>query len=413
MTTHGGSGIGRVAEVFWVFLRLGCYAFGGPVAHLGYFQEALVERRRWVSARAYAELIALCQFLPGPASSQVGFALGWQRAGLAGAFAAWVGFTLPSAALMIAFAYGLGALDLATAAPWLHGLKLGAVAVVAQAVATMFPKLCPDAGRAALALVAAAGVLVWPFAAAHVVVIVAGALIGLATLRATVAEPTPEASTDDDPESDPGLARRSSAGFGMVALALFAALLAVAILLPTGLIPMTLSFWLALYEAGALVFGGGHVVLPLLDAFVVAPGWLGAEPFLAGYGAAQVLPGPLFAFSAFLGTAANVGPGGIGGGLAALVALYLPAWLLIFGTVPFWQRLRHRTGVRAALAGTNAAVVGLLLAALYRPLGTAAVTSPLALAIALVAFAALRYGKVPPWLVVPACAVAGGLLLAG
>lgn len=393
----GASPRGSCVAVFGVFLRLGCTAFGGPVAHLAHFREEFVRRRRWLGEAEYADLVALCQFLPGPASSQVGFALGLRRAGVPGAFAAWLGFTLPSAVLMLAFAFGLTALGSAEGAGWVAGLKLAAVAVVANAVWGMAATLCPDRARALLALGAAAVLLVVAHPFAQVGVLALGGLAGLALLRnAGGGVAVPESGV------------RGRAGWPW--LAAFALLLAglplAAAVHPAGWVQVTDAF----YRAGSLVFGGGHVVLPLLEERVVAPGWVDRDTFLAGYGAAQAVPGPLFAFSAFLGASADVGPGGVAGGVLALVAVYVPAWLLVLGVLPVWDRLRAQGAVRAALAGTNAAVVGVLLAALYDPVWTSAVDGPRAFAVALVAFALLRFAAVPPWALVAGCAAAGALL---
>jgi chromate transporter len=387
-----------VAEVFSVFLKLGCLAFGGPVAHLAYFQHEFVERRRWLDAAAYADLVALCQFLPGPASSQVGFALGLRRAGIAGAFAAWLAFTLPSAALMIAFAAGLTSWGAALGGGWIDGLKLAAVAVVAQAIWSMAAQLCPDRPRALIALGTAAMLAVLAAPGWQVVAIVVGAVCGLVMLRAPA---------DSPPQIPLGVCPQR---FFWLFLLLFGVLL---IGLPVA-VTVVGGQWLAVFEAfyraGALVFGGGHVVLPLLDGLTVGRGWLDSSTFIAGYGAAQSLPGPLFAFSAFLGSAIAVGPGGVVGGVLALVAIYVPSWLLVLGAIPYWERIRAVAWVRPALMGTNAAVVGLLIAAFFNPIWSSTIVSAQHFAGALVAFALLRYGKVAPWLVVAVCAAAGCLL---
>ncbi|OLF54135.1 chromate efflux transporter [Pseudomonas chlororaphis] len=395
MTSRPLSARDRPWTVFLVFLRLGLSSFGGPVAHLGYFRTEFVQRRAWLSEAAYAELIALCQFLPGPASSQAGFALGWSRAGLAGALAAWLGFTLPSALLLIALAMGLSGSGAGLPGGLVHGLKIVAVAVVAQALWGMARTLCRGPLRTLIALVAAAWVLLWPTSLGQVCVMLLAGLLGAGWLR-------------------PGLDRREGGlviavgkRTGYLALALFVLLLA-------GL-PLLAGFWpnLALkladgfYRAGALVFGGGHVVLPLLQSEVVAPGWLGNDLFLAGYAAAQAMPGPLFSFAGFLGAAID----GWAGAVLCLAMIFLPAMLLIVGVLPFWQRLRQLGRVRAALAGVNAAVVGLLAAALYNPLWTSSIFGPLDLGLALLALAALMVWRLPPWLVV-ILGGASGLLLA-
>jgi chromate transporter len=374
--------------VFRVFLRLGLTSFGGPIAHLGYFRDEFVARRRWLSESEYAELIALCQFLPGPASSQVGMAIGLSRAGIRGAVAAWCGFTLPSAVLMILFALGLTRWGAALPADALHGLKLVAVAVVAQAVWGMARLFCIDSTRVLLTVAATAMVLYWPQAWVQVGVIVSGAVVGLALRRVA------------GPAEGRGLAISLSTRMGMVMLTCFLVLL---LLLPLAAqYSSSSNLWVfdAFYRSGALVFGGGHVVLPLLQAEVVSPGWLDADRFLSGYGAAQAMPGPLFTFAAFLGAAMSAGPGGWIGGLLGLLAIFLPSFLLVLGVLPFWSRLRGQRGVQAALAGVNAAVVGLLLAALYNPLWTTAVRDWRDAAWVVVGVAALMWAKLPPWLVV-------------
>jgi chromate transporter len=375
------------------FLRQGCVSFGGPVAHLAHLRAEFVERRRWVDDAEYADLVALCQFLPGPASSQVVFALGMRRAGLAGALLASVCFTLPSAAMMIALAFGVARVGDLARAGWLHGLKLAAVAVVAQAVRDMGAKLCPDRARISLAVVAAAALLAWPSAVTQLAVMALGALAGWGLYRDRV----PEATAPDAP---PG-AHLAAVGALLTFVALLVALPVLARVTGARDLALVDSF----YRAGALVFGGGHVVLPLLRAEVVPRGWLTEDQFLAGYGAAQAIPGPLFAFSAYLGAAMR--PTSALRGALGAVAIFLPAWLLVGGAMPFWQRLRRRSAVQAALAGANAAVVGVLLAALYTPVFTEAVRGPRDLLVALLAFALLTAWKAPPWGVVLGCAVVG------
>jgi chromate transporter len=385
-----GRGQGTAAEVLAAFLKLGCTSFGGPVAHLGYFRAEFVERRRWIDEAAYADIVALCQFLPGPASSQTGIALGLLRAGPAGALAAWLGFTLPSAAAMIAFAYGLGRFGDLAAAPWLHGLKIVAVAVVAQAVWAMARSLAPDRPRATLAVAAAALTLAVPSTLGQVGAIVLGGLFGWWRLK------------NDAAPAAAALPVQVGRGASVAALALFFALLVGLPLLvaATGNRPLALVD--AFYRAGALVFGGGHVVLPLLQTSVVPPGWVGNDAFLAGYGAAQAVPGPLFTFAAYLGTAIA----GWQGGVLCLVTIFLPSFLLIVGVLPFWSALRRQQGVQAALRGINAAVVGLLLAALYQPVWTGAILAAPDFILALLAFLALSFWRLPPWLVVIAGALA-------
>ncbi len=385
--TARGGGIGA-AEVFRVFLRLGCTSFGGPVAHLGYFRTEFVGRRAWLAEADYADIVALCQVLPGPASSQVAVSLGMRRAGLMGAVAAWGGFTLPSAVLMVLFALGVSSAGLA-GARWLHGLQVVAVAVVAQAVWGMARSLCPDRLRATVAVGAAVLALAVPLAAGQIGAIAAGALVGWRLI--------PDAPAG-------GAARDGVAGLlpsrrrGVVALAVFAGLLAV---LP--LLAATGHGWALVwrfYRAGSLVFGGGHVVLPLLQDAVVPPGWIGDPAFMAGYGAVQAVPGPLFTFAAYLGAAMGPAPRGVAGAVLCLVAIYLPSFLLLIGVLPFWEGLRRRAGVGAALRGVNAAVVGLLAAALYSPVWTTAIHGAGDFALALVAFLLLAGWKTPPWVVV-------------
>jgi chromate transporter len=377
-----------VAEVFWAFFKLGLTSFGGPVAHLSYFREEFVGRRQWLHEEAYADIVALCQFLPGPASSQVGAALGFLRAGFLGGLAAWAAFTLPSALALIVFAYGIAGLGDLSHLAFLHGLKIVAVAVVAQAVWNMAKTLCPDRTRASLAVAATVLTLSVPTAAGQIGAIVAGGIFGWLFLSGAA-----EARPGVLPAPVP---RRVAVG----ALALFLGLLLGLPLLAQATSSHALALFDAFYRSGALVFGGGHVVLPLLQQAVVAPGWIGNDAFLAGYGAAQAVPGPLFTFAAYLGTAMTAAPNGFLGGLFCLVAIYLPSFLLLIGVLPFWERLRHRAGVRSALQGVNAAVVGLLLAALYNPVWTSAIFSARDFGLALVALLLLAWWKTPPWLVV-------------
>jgi chromate transporter len=387
------------AAIFLVFLRLGCTSFGGPVAHLGYFRAAFVSRLGWLDEATYADIVALCQFLPGPASSQVAVTLGIMRAGLRGGLAAWAGFTLPSALLLILFAYGVGWFGGggANAAPsgWLHGLAVVAVAVVAQAVLGMARTLCPDRPRATLMAAAAVVLLLWPGPLTQLAVLIAGALIGWAFLRQPAATPTGRI--------DIGLGRH----WAIAALLAFAALLLLLPLAATVVQSHALALVARFYHAGALVFGGGHVVLPLLQQAVVPPGWIGDARFLAGYGAAQAMPGPIFTFAAYLGAAMTQSPNGVAGGMLCLLAIYLPSFLLLIGVLPFWDGLRRQAAVQAALRGVNAAVVGLLLAALYTPVWTSAIRSPADFGIGLVAFLLLVIWRLPPWLVVILGAVAG------
>ncbi len=397
-TAHAGNW----REVLGAFLRLGLTSFGGPVAHLGYFRDEFVVRRRWLDDRAYADLVALCQFLPGPASSQVGMALGLSRAGYPGALAAWTGFTLPSAIALVLFAYGVETLGNAAGSGWLHGLKIAAVAVVAQAVLGMFRALAPDRERASLAVAAAALATAIPTAWGQIGAIVLGAAVGLVLPGG--AAPAEHAS----------LPLRVSRFVGAALLAVFFVLLVGLPLLAAAFPAHALALVTAFYRAGALVFGGGHVVLPLLQAAVVPPGWVTNDAFLAGYGAAQAVPGPLFTFAAYLGAVMGPAPNGWTGAALCLIAVFLPSFLLVIGVLPFWEDIRRRPMARAALRGVNAAVVGLLLAALYHPVWTAGIAGPADFVIAAAAFLLLSMWQTPPWLVVVLCAVAGGLVaLAG
>lgn len=388
----------RPWSVFFIFLRLGLTSFGGPVAHLGYFRSEFVERRGWFSERAYADLVALCQFLPGPASSQVGMALGVSRAGYVGALAAWAGFTLPSAVALVLFAQGVAGLGDALAPGALHGLKVVAVAVVAQAAWGMARSLCPDAPRIGLMAISACVVLLVPSAWTQVGVIACAGAAGLAIIK-----PTPAGAHEPLPTM---VGRRA----GVLWLSLFCILLAGLPIMARQWPEPPLEVFDAFFRAGSLVFGGGHVVLPLLQAEVVPTGWVGKEAFLAGYGAAQAVPGPLFTFSAFLGASMNAEPAGWAGGFLCLFAVFLPSFLLVAGALPFWERLRRNTRTQAALAGINAAVVGLLLAALYQPVWTSAILGAQDFALALVAYTCLAFWKFPPWLVVIGCGVAGWAL---
>jgi len=390
----------RPWTVFLVFLRLGLTSFGGPVAHLGYFHAEFVARRRWLSEHAYADLVALCQFLPGPASSQVGMALGLSRAGYLGALAAWAGFTLPSAALLVLFALGISHFGQALAPGVLHGLKVVAVAVVAQAVWNMARSLCTDTRRVGIMVAAACAAALLPYAWTQVGILAAAALAG----RLWLASSGPAAH-----QALPVAVGRCAGGAWLL---LFAALLAglplAAVVFPSHVLALVDAF----YRAGSLVFGGGHVVLPLLQAEVVPPGWVGNDVFLAGYGAAQAVPGPLFTFAAFLGASLQGQPSGWLGGMLCLAAIFLPSFLLVAGALPFWESLRRGPRARSVLAGVNAAVVGLLAAALYQPVWTSAILRPADFALALLALAALAVWKLPAWLVVAGCAVLGAVLAA-
>lgn len=381
---------GSALEVLRIFLRLGLTSFGGPVAHLGYFRAEFVERRRWLDESHYADIVALCQFLPGPASSQTGITLGILRAGLPGALAAWIGFSGPSALAMILFGYGVARLGDIADVPWLHGLKIVAVAVVANAVWGMARNLCPDRERATIAIGAALLALGVPSAAGQIGAIAAGGLIGWWLFPATAVAAAAAAP----------LAVRISRPLAVAALVLFFLLLLGPPALVVASDVQVLAVFSSFYRSGALVFGGGHVVLPLLQQSVVSPGWISNDAFLAGYGAAQAVPGPLFTFAAYLGTVMGPAPNGWAGGLLCLVAIYLPSFLLLIGVLPFWDALRRRAAIRAALTGVNAAVVGLLLAALYIPVWTSAIHAPADFAIGIVAFLLLAPWLAPPWLVV-------------
>ncbi len=385
-------------SVFLIFLRLGLTSFGGPIAHLGYFRDEFVTHRRWLSERSYADLVALCQFLPGPASSQVGMALGLARAGYAGALAAWAGFTLPSAIALVLFALGLASHGSDTPAGLLHGLKVVAVAVVAQAVWGMARNLCTDVTRVTIMAATACVVLLVPSAWVQVGVIAAAGIAGMLLFKPRQAEP-----------HDP-LPITVGHRAGLVWITLFLALLFGLPALVGAVPSQALAMADAFYRAGSLVFGGGHVVLPLLQAEVVPSGWVSNESFLAGYGAAQAVPGPLFTFAAFLGASMSQPPTGWVGGLLCLLAIFLPSFLLVVGALPFWERLRQSARTQAALAGVNAAVVGLLLAALYHPVWTSAIHQPQDFGLALLALVALMFWKWPPWLVVIASGAAGWLL---
>ncbi|WP_072346945.1 chromate efflux transporter [Devosia enhydra] len=386
---------GTVREVFLAFLGLGLTSFGGPVAHIGYFRTEFVERRHWLSDADYADIVALCQFLPGPASSQVGLALGKLRAGYWGALAAWAAFTLPSVILLLIFAWGLASIGGAESG-LLHGLKIAALAVVAQAVWSMGKSLVPDRGRFIVASLTAIAVLAIPSNLTQVAAIALALGLGMMMAPRAMPEPTPQI--------------RPSVGrdwpwlglfvLGLVALPLLATL--------TGSPDLRLAD--SLYRTGSLVFGGGHVVLPLLEGELVGPGLIDRETFLAGYGAAQAVPGPLFSFAAYAGAMLYGPPSGLWGATIALVAIYLPSAFLVFGTLGYWQALKHQPRLRGGLSLANAAVVGLLVAALYTPVFTSAVMGPRDAALAIAAYAALTALKLPPWLVVVLCALAGWAL---
>jgi chromate transporter len=383
-------------EVLLVFLKLGVTSFGGPIAHLGYFREELVVRRRWVDDATYTDLVALCQFLPGPASSQVGFSLGMIRAGCWGGLAAWTGFTLPSTVLMTAFAYGAGELGSPIGQGVIHGLKLVAVAIVAQAVWGMARTLCPDRQRASIACIAALLILFINSPAMQIGTILLGGIAGFWLCRGPI------------PASIGTFGTAVSRRDGIAALAIFCLLL---IALPAvARVFHGVALFDAFYRSGALVFGGGHVVLPLLSKAFVTPGWVSEDAFLAGYGAAQAVPGPLFTFAAYLGAVVRPGPHGVSGAALGLVGIFLPGILILLGALPFWDAFRQRVGAQASMRGINAAVVGLLGAALYNPLWISSVTSVGDFAIALLGFVLLTAWRTSPLLIVILGAFAGVLV---
>jgi chromate transporter len=385
-------------EVFAAFLKLGLTSFGGPIAHLGYFRDELVVRRKWIDEAGYADLVALCQFLPGPASSQVGFALGLLRGGPLGALAAWAAFTLPSAILLIVFAMAATAFDGPTGIALLHGLKVVAVAVVAQAVWGMAKTLTSDRERASIALAAVLIVLFAAGAIGQIAAILAGALAGLVLCR------------NGPVRGVAHLSFRVSPIIGIASLVAFFLLLGGLPIVASAVDSQGVKLFDSFYRSGSLVFGGGHVVLPLLQTEVVNPGWVTNDAFLAGYGAAQAVPGPLFTFAAYLGAAIGPHPNGILGAAICLVAIFLPGFLLLIGALPFWDSFRKQPMAQAAMRGANAAVVGILGAALYSPVWTSAILNPYDFALALTGFILLVVWKAPAWLVV-AFMGAGGVLL--
>ena len=400
---HGSGGdarTGTALEVFRAFLKLGVSSFGGPIAHIGYFREEFVVRRRWLDQQAFADLVALCQFLPGPASSQTGFSIGLIRAGYPGALAAWTGFTLPSAIIMVLFAYGAGALGGGAGAGLLHGLKLVAVAIVAQAVSGMARTLCPDRQRASIAVLSALMVLFSTSAVAQIGAIALGGILGLWLCRGA-------APLGAEGHIHMPVSRR----VGLGALTAFFVLLIGLPLAQHVVHGSGVAQFAAFYRSGALVFGGGHVVLPLLREAFVAPGWVNDDTFLAGYGAAQAVPGPLFTFAAYLGAVLRPTPHGIAGAVLGLFGIFLPGMLVLVGALPFWDSFRKREDAQAVMRGVNAAVVGLLGAALYNPLWTTSVKSSGDFAVALVGFVLLTVWRAPPLLVVAVSAI-GGVALA-
>jgi chromate transporter len=386
---------GSPVEVLLVFLKLGLTCFGGPIAHIGYFRDEFVVRRSWIDEQAYADLVGLCQFLPGPASSQVGFSIGLMRAGYRGGIAAWIGFTLPSAIALVLFAYGTGALGGPVGTGLLHGLKLVAVAIVAQAVWGMAHTLCPDRERASIAAVVALIILFGASSVAQIAGILLGGIAGLWLSRAG-----PPATTGH-------VAVPVSRTLGLTALALFFLLLAGLPVLRGLVNAQWIDLFEAFYRSGALVFGGGHVVLPLLREAFVTPGWVSDTSFLAGYGAAQAVPGPLFTFAAYLGAVVNASPHGLTGAILGLIGIFLPGLLILVGTLPFWHTFRKRAAAQAVMRGVNAAVVGLLGAALYNPVWTSSVKTPGDFGIALVGFVLLTVWRAPPLVVVIISALGG------
>jgi chromate transporter len=389
---------GTFLEVLAVSTRLGLTSFGGPIAHLAYFHEEYVKRRKWIDEQSYADLVALCQFLPGPASSQVSIAIGIARADLPGGFAAWLGFTWPSALALIAFAFGVGALASTADAGWLHGLKVVAAAVVAQAVWGMARSLCPDRERATITILASIVTLAWPTAIGQLSSIAIAAVVGLMIFRETA--PCSLSHIRFPVKKSTGIAAW---------IILFALLLGLPLLrqiVPSHALEVFDSF----FRVGSLVFGGGHVVLPLLQTEVVGPGWVTNEQFVAGYGAAQAVPGPLFTFAAYLGAVMGPEPNRWIGAMLALLAIFLPSFLFIAGALPFWDLLRSVPLFQSALKGVNAAVVGLLLTAFYTPIWTSAIHSPADFGLGLIAFGLLMFWKCSPWLVVVLTAVGGEMV---
>ncbi|MBH0162667.1 MULTISPECIES: chromate transporter [Fictibacillus] len=391
--TQNKNRLQTLLEILIVSTRLGFTSFGGPIAHLGYFHEEYVRKRKWMDEKGYADLVALCQFLPGPASSQVGIGIGVMRGGVLGGIVSFIGFTLPSVIALIVFALILQGLNVSDLS-WIHGLKLVAVAVVAHAILGMAEKLTPDLKRKTIALLALIGTLLWQTAFSQVGVILLAGTLGFLLYR--------DQTDNDETKYEFPISKK----FAVICLSLFFALL---LLLPL-LRDATSNSWIAIfdsfYRSGSLVFGGGHVVLPLLEREFVPSGWISEEAFLAGYGAAQAVPGPLFTFAAYIGAVMN----GWQGGLLATVAIFLPAFLLILGSLPFWNMLRQNAKIKGALMGVNAAVVGILISAFYQPIWTTTILKPIDFAFAAVLFSMLVYWKLPPWVVVVTGAI-GGLLM--
>lgn len=389
----------RLIEIFLIFFRLGLTSFGGPIAHLSYFHDEFVKRRKWIDEHAYADLVALCQFLPGPASSQLGIAIGLSRGRIPGAVAAWLGFTLPSALILVLFGLGLTHYGADIHAPWLHGLKLAAAAVVAQAVWGMSVKLCPDRERASIAVVAAIIALTFTPAWTQLAVIFLGGVAGGLYFKQAHELPHSPIGTN--------VSHRT----GLISITLFLGLLFLLPFLVQASGAQTVRLFDSFYRVGALVFGGGHVVLPLLQTEVVNPGWISKDAFLAGYGAAQAVPGPLFTFAAYIGAVSKTEVSSWLAAVICLVAIFLPGFLLVIGALPLWERIRKFHTMRNAMLGVNASVVGLLLAALYNPVWTSAVFNPKDFCVVLAAFALLVFWKVPSWAVVILSALAGWIIL--
>ncbi|KOS02556.1 chromate transporter [Paenibacillus polymyxa] len=385
--------LATLLQVLGVSAKLGLTSFGGPIAHIGYFHDEYIRRRKWMDEASYADLVALCQFLPGPSSSQVGIGIGVVRAGLLGGLAAWIGFTLPSFLVLVAFAFLLQGYDIASAG-WIHGLKIVAVAIVAHAILGMGQKLTPDRDRATIAVISAVITLSWHTAYSQILIIVAAGVIGLWLFRKQEAEITSN------------LQIAISRTFAVCSLIVFVAILVALPLLRSSEEVGWLTLFDSFFRSGSLVFGGGHVVLPLLEREVVPTGWVSRENFLAGYGATQAVPGPLFTFAGYLGAMAW----GLPGAMIATLAIFLPAFLLVVGVLPFWNKLRNSPKIQRALVGVNAAVVGILLAALYDPLWTTAILKPIDFALAVILFVMLVFWKLPPWVVVLVGAT-GGMLL--
>ncbi len=403
--TGASSRLSNLLTIFAVALRLGLTSFGGPIAHIGFFHQEYVVNRRWLTERRFSDLVALCHFLPGPTSSQVGIAVGITRGGILGGILAWIAFTAPSAAILIAFAVGVTELDNLTFGEWdiklikdtaLNGLKIAAVAVVAQALWGMGITLAPDRARATVAIIAAIGILLYPFAIGIVLVILLAGVYGWRNFHRYVA---------DSPAEDTSYAIPKAIG---IASALFFSILLIGLPIARTILDIDiLAIFDSFFRSGSLVFGGGHVVLPTLESEVVQNGWVTTEQFIAGYGASQAIPGPLFTFSVYLGTVMDVGPGGIPGALIALIAIFLPSFLLVIAILPFWNQLSQATNFRAALVAINAAVVGILAAALFDPVWTSSIKQPQDFALAAAAFGLLMFWKLPSWLVVIFCAAAG------